>query len=340
MPHAEPAEPVQGYAETEPDEAPLPQTSALRRRLRTVRSRVDNLEVRRARIMMRQLREAPVDVLAVGDSVWAFTAPYDEDQRHLAGMISGALGSGISMHAAVGAGYNANLIDAYLGLAQRGGFRPKVVVVPLTWRLVTVAWGEHPNYTYREAVQAINRMPGDIPLWRIRKAVRPASAAQFKAYDQVEITAFDETAPIGDFRRRLKQPERFGLDQAAREKLAYAFHHGEQVGPDAPRLEAVRQLGRRIASMGSRVVAYETGLLLERGEQIHGPAFRTQALANAKSLRDAFEEGFGGSAEILQTAASFSAEEFIDPEDGIEHYNAVGRLRLSELIADAVKRAL
>jgi hypothetical protein len=255
-------------------------------------------------------------------------------------MIAHDLGSEISMHAVVGAGYNANLIDAYLGLAQRGGFRPKVIIVPLTWRLVTVAWGEHPNYTYREAAKAINRMPGDIPLWRIRKAVRAASAADFDAYDKIEITVFGETAPIGDFRRRIKQPERYGIDRAGREKLAYAFHHGEQVGPDAPRLEAVRQLGRRIASMGSRVVTYETGILLDRGEELHGPVFRTQTLQNHASVREAFQEGFGASVEILQTGAVFPNEEFIDPEDGVEHYNAAGRLRLNELIVDAVKRAL
>jgi hypothetical protein len=316
------------------------QVSALRRRVRVLRRRLDNIEVRRARIMMARLRESPVDVLAIGDSVWAFTASYDEDQRKLAQMIDDDLGPEISMHSVVGAGYNANLIDAYLGLAQRGGFRPKVVVVPLTWRLVTVAWGEHPNYTYREAVKAINRMPGDIPLWRIRKAVRPASAADFEAYDKLEITAFGETAPIGDFRRRLKQPERFGLDRAGREKLAYTFHHGEQVGPDAPRLEAVRQLGRRIASMGSRVVTYETGIMLDRGEELHGSVFRTQTLENHKCVGDAFQEGLGDSVEILQTGAMFSNEEFIDPEDGVEHYNAVGRLHLNELIVDAVKRAL
>lgn len=328
-------EPAEELAPTQP-----PQVSAMRRRARVLRRRLDNLEVRRARRMMARLRESPVDVLAIGDSVWAYTAPYDEDQRHLAEMIADNLGSEITMHAAVGAGYNANLIDAYLGLAQRGGFRPKVVVVPLTWRLVTVAWGEHPNYTYREAVKAINRMPGDIPLWRIRKAVRPASAGDFDAYDKIEITAFGETAPIGDFRRRLKQAERFGLDRAAREKLAYAFHHGERVAPDAPRLEAVRQMGRRIASMGSRVVTYETGLLLERGEELHGPVFRTQSLESHKAVRDAFQEGFGDSVEILQTGASFSTEEFIDPEDGVEHYNAAGRLHLTELIVDAIKRAL
>ena len=221
-------------AETEPadglEEAPPPRDSVLRRKLRTVRRRVDNLEVRRARVMMRALRESPVDVLAIGDSMWAYTAPYDQDQRHLAAMITHGLGDEITMHGVVDAGYNANLIDAYLGLAQRGGFTP-VLIVPLTVRRVTVAWGEHPNYTYRGAVQALSAMPGDIPLGRIRKAVRRPTVADFEAYDKLEITAFGETAPIGDFRLRLKQPERFGLDREGREKLLYAFHHGESIGP-------------------------------------------------------------------------------------------------------------
>ena len=202
--------------ETGLDEAPTPRVSALRQRLRVVRNRLDNLEVRRARKMMGQLRESRVDVLAIGDSTWSFTAPYDEDQRHLAAMITHDLGSDISMYGVVGAGYNANLIDAYLGLAERGGFRP-VVILPLTVRLVTVAWAEHPNYHYRGAVTAINKMPGDIPLARIRKAVKPPTPSDFAAYDKVEITAFGETAPIGEFRRRLKLPERFRLDYEASE---------------------------------------------------------------------------------------------------------------------------
>jgi len=327
-------EPDEELAPTEP-----PQASALRRRVRVVRNRLDNLEVRRARKMMNQLRESQVDVLAIGDSMWAFTAPYDEDQRHLAAIITHDLGPEVTMHGVVGAGYNANLIDAYLGLAQRGGFRP-VVIVPLTVRLVTVAWGEHPNYTYRGAVSAISQMPGDIPSWRIRKAVRPNSAADFAAYDKLEITAFGETAPIGDFRRRLKQHGEFGLDREGREKLLYAFHHGERVGPDSPYLEAVRQLGRRIASMGSPVVAYETAVPIMRGEELHGPVFRTQTLANQKAVRDAFQEGFGDSVDILRTGAIFSTEEFIDPEDASEHINAAGRRRLSELIVDATRQHL
>lgn len=289
--------------------------------------------------MMGRLRESPVDVLAIGDSMWAFTAPYDEDQRHLAAMIAHDLGSEITMHGVVGAGYNANLIDAYLGLAQLGGYRP-VLIVPLTIRLVTVAWSEHPNYAYRGAVKAINQMPADGPLWRIRKAVRPSSAADFEAYDKLEITAFGETASIGDFRQRLKQPERFGLDREGRERLLYAFHHGERVDPDAPPLEAIRQLGRRVASMGSPVVAYETAVPVVRGEELHGPVFRTQTLENQQCVRDAFQEGFGDSVEILQTGATFPSSEFIDPEDASEHLNAAGRLRLTELIANAARHAL
>lgn len=325
---------AQGPGPTQP-----PQVSALRKKVRVLRNRLDGPEVRRARIMMDALRTSPVDVLAIGDSMWAFTAPYDEDQRHLAAMITHDLGSDIRMHGVVGAGYNANLIDAYLGLAQRGGFRP-VVIVPLTLRLVTIAWGEHPNYTYRPAVNALNQMPGDIALRRIRKAVPPASASDFAAYDELEITAFGETARISDFRQRLKQPERFGLDREGREKLLYAFHHGEQILPDAPHLEAIRRLGRRIASMGSPVVAYETAVPVVRGEELHGPVFRSQTLDNQKVVRDAFQEGFGSPVEILRTGTIFSTDEFIDPEDASEHINAAGRLRLSDLIANAAKDAL
>lgn len=331
MEHTEPSE--------ELTEEPPQQASALRRRLRVVRNRLDNLEVRRARKMMRQLRESHTDVLAIGDSMWAFTAPYDVDQRHLAGMLADGMGSDVSTYGVVGAGYNPNLIDAYLGLVQRGGFHP-LVIVPLTVRLVTMAWGEHPNYTYRGAVAALNKMPGDIPLSRIRKAVKPASAADFEAYDRLVITAFGETAPVGDFRRRLKRPEQFGLDREGREGLLYAFHHGEVVSHDAPHLEGVRRLGRRLADMGVRVVAYETAVPVERGEELHGPVFRTQTLSNQESVRTAFQAGFGGPVEILRTGTIFPSAEFIDPEDGSEHLNAEGRLRLSELIVDATKRAL
>lgn len=316
-----------------------PQASGARRRARVLRNRLDNLEVRRARIMMERLRTGTVDVLAIGDSTWAFTAPYDEDPRHLAVMVADGLGDTTTMHAVVGAGYNANLIDAYLGLAQRGGFRP-VVIVPLTVRLVTVAWGTHPNYTYRGAVSAIGQMPGDLPLRRIRKAVRPPSVADFDAYDSLTISAFGETAPIRDFRRRLKQPEAHGLDREGREKLLYAFHHGEQVAPDSVYLEAIRKMGRRIAGMGSPVVAYETPVPVIRGEELHGPEFRRRALANQESVRQAFREGFGGPVEILETGTIFPTEEFIDPEDASEHVNARGRSRLADLIVEATNRAL
>jgi hypothetical protein len=329
-----------GMQQTELAEEPAPpQASLARRKARVLRNRLDNLEVRRARIMMKQLRSSSVDVLAIGDSTWTFTAPYDEDKRHLAAMITHGLGSTITMHGVVGAGYNANLIDAYLGLAQRGGFRP-VVIVPLSVRLVTVAWAMHPSYTHAAAASALRGMPGDIPLWRIRKAVRRPSAADFAAYDDLTITAFGETAPIRDFRQRLKQPERYGLDREGREKLLYAFHHGERVDPDGPFLPAIRQLGRRIASMGCPVVAYETAIPVMRGEELHGSEFRVRAEENQELLRQAFREGLGGPGEILQTGMIFPTEEFIDPEDGSEHINAKGRLRLTELIVDATVRAL
>lgn len=307
--------------------------------VRRLRDRIDDLEVRNGRRLVRALKsDAPPDVVAFGDSNWLFRAGYDTDQRNLPTMLAAELGT-TSMHLCASAGYYPTLFRAYVRLIEQSDHRP-VVIVPLCARLLSVAWSTHPRYTYAKAIEYLEGVEPGRPVRSIRASFPPPPAEDFARYGKTVIETWAGAMSIDDLRAPILDPEGHGLDETERRRYLYAYHHGERIDPGAHTVAEVERLGRALRALGAPVVAFETTVPVDEGVALWGEQFRENAEHSFALMRQAFRRGYGDEIDIIESGLICPRDEFIDPADGTEHLNQHGRMRIAALLADAVDAAI
>jgi hypothetical protein len=306
---------------------------------RRARARLDNPEVKGARVLLSALRESPPDVLYLGDSTTSFVSATDVDRRRLYRMIGDSLGDGVTMHTLHGGSYNPALFNEFLRLAAASPHRP-VVVLPLCIRVRTLPWIEHPIFGHKQATRYLTSVAQGTPAWRVRAGFPRPTAAQFAEFYQLPHPTWAGELTVGDYIQTLKNAKAAGLSEADRVRLLYAYHHGGRIEAGTEHLAAVSALGATLRGLGCEFFAYQTPVPVQTGTELYGPEFDELARHNFGLLQEAFLAGAGEQASVLQTGLDFTAEEFIDPQDASEHLNQQGRARLAELIATQVTERL
>ncbi len=298
--------------------------------LRRGRARVDNREVREGRNLARLIRGGPLDVLLFGDSVAAFTAPYDADPRPLHTMMRDAFGQDVTSHAVFGAGFKPLLFEAYARQLE-GHPSPPLVIIPLMPRLSSFPWVEHPVYGHRRATRFLSTVDGSTPLNKIRTGFPAPTQADFDRFHELRFTTWAGDLRIGDYIRQLKGGDLSELDAA---KLLYAYHYGGTLDADSAPVDALRSLGQRLRGLGAQVIVYQSPLPVEKGVELHGEAFRDLAERNFEVLETAFTTGYG-EVPVVRIGLESPTSHFVDWRDGTEHLNEVGR----SSVVDAVMAA-
>lgn len=316
----------------------------LRVRLRSAKADVrrhlnqlDNEEVRWARKVASLGRKDHLDVLHLGNSTveW-IDATADIDRRPLHVMLAEEMAEPKHYLALYGGSYDAELHDAYLQFALRVA-EPKVVIVPLWYRGRFRPWREHPTFSRDEAAEIIASLPADAPWWRIRGRIpRPAQDA-WAQYQAIPFETFAGLLRIGDYTKRLKDPDFARDDPVGRAKLFFAYHLSHRIEDDLPELAAVTRLGAHLKKSGIPIVAYENPIPIDGGVGHWGRDFREVAEANFADLHQAFRAGYGP-VEILSTGMTIPADEFLDPRVADEHLKDRGRRRLRDAIVDGIAK--
>jgi hypothetical protein len=294
-------------------------------------ARIDNPEVRKARTLVRLARTGPLDILVLGDSAASFVAPYDTDKRPLRRMFADAFGPEVATHAVHGGSYNPLIFNEYVRMLEGQPTRP-VVVLPLTVRVRTLPWIEHPLYGHKRASQFLSTVDATTPPRRIRKGFVPPSAEEFAQFYALPFATWAGDLTIGDYVQPLKRKDVTGDDAA---RLLYAYHHGGEIVPGAP-LDKLREMGERLRRLGLPVVAYQTPVPVQRGVELHGPQFHELAEHNFAVIEQAFVSGYGD-LPIARTGLTAPTAHFIDWRDGSEHVNEHGRSALTAAVLDAAK---
>jgi hypothetical protein len=307
-------------------------------RVRELRRRVDNPVVKSARLLVARFRTDPPDVLHFGASESIFIGRDDVDRRTLPQMVRDSLPEGATFYSVAGAGYHPELFKSYLQLIA-GTPRKPVVVIGLAVRLGLMPWSEHPQYGHQRALAAVRKLDPDAPLWRMRKAIRPATDRQMAAYDRRPWESLAGTLTIGEYRIPLKDPAKHGLTPAEATRLFYAYHHGAVIDPDDPWLDGVTALGRTLRDMSIRAVPYHIPIPVEEGNRIYGDIFAERVIGNLNRMEEAFTRGYGP-VEFAPTGTALESADFLDPADAVEHFNERGRAKLTALIAPMVNAHL
>jgi hypothetical protein len=311
--------------------------SQLRLRLgppvRRWRKRLDNPEVRLARLLAERLRSAPPDVLHLGASEAQYVGPNDVDQRTLPVMMAEALAPDLTLYSVNNAGYHPKMFSAYLNVVGASPVRP-IVVLSLTVRFGFTPWALHPEYGFARSLRALTRIKPGSPPWRFRAPVRLTRASDFLALDQMAYPTLGGTRTIGEFRHALKRDSGSDLIGEERTRVLYAYHQGGVVSEQY--LADVTALGAQLRALGLKAVVYHTPTPIDRGVELHGDGFRTRVIENLGRIDEAFRAGYGP-IDILQTGPMLSSAEFINPDDAIEHANELGRHRMTDMITQAIR---
>lgn len=295
-------------------------------------SRFDNAEIRKGRTLARKARNDSLDVLLFGDSLTSFTAPYDSDRRPFHRMLKDAFDPSLSFHAVHGGSFNPLLLNQYVRLLEAGRARP-LVVLPLTVRVRTLPWMEHPAYGHRQASDFLASLDPSAPLRRIRKGLPVPPPEEWDRFYELPFPTWAGDLTIGEYVRPLRgRLLSEDLDDA---RLLYAYHHGGQILPGEP-LDAMQELGERLRRLDVPVVAYQTPVPVEKGVELHGPGFRELAERNHALLEEAFLAGYG-EAPVVRSGVSIPTRDFIDWRDGSEHVNQQGRLFIVDQVAEAAR---
>lgn len=310
----------------------------LRRRLgptyRDWRTRLDHPDLKEARLLIETLRSKPVDVLHLGASESLFISPHDEDTRTLSQMLRDGLAPDLSLHSIAGAGHNPELQKMYVDILACSPQRP-ILIMFLPLRFGFPPWRLHPDHSHIRPMKALRRIPPQSPPWRFHAYVPPSKKSDFTRFNQIEFRTLDGTASIGELRGQWRHPEQFGLTPEEHIRRTFSFLHGG-IDPLTPAfLKTITDLAGRARDLGLPVVAYQPPMPIQRGTEVLGDALLELVIREYKAMDDAFIAGYGPS-PILRIGRSFETDEFIDPDDGVEHYSERGRKHLTELLVEAV----
>lgn len=303
--------------------------------VRRWRDRLDAPEIRQARMLAKRAREARPDVLYLSDSMAYFVSPKDSDVRQLRQMLADELEPELSVLTIGGGGYHPRMFASYARLYERVAHRP-IIIVPLSVRITDSAWLHHPGHGHPRATVQLEQLRGR-PAWRMRAMSSAPVAADMRRHDRRPHPSFaGDDLTIADYRRQLKDPAAAGLDHDAQQKLLYAFHHTHALQPGDDGLVNMTAMAATLREMNFPVVPYETPIPVQRGVEMFGPEFRTLAQHNLELMDDAFRRGYP-EADIVATGTIFETGEFLDPEDGSEHLNEIGRRKLLDAIVTQVR---
>ena len=246
-------------------------------------------------------------------------------------MLKDAFGPGVSTHAVHGGSYNPLIFNQFVRLLEGHPARP-LVILPLTVRVHTLPWIEHPLYGHRRASRFLSTVDATTPLRKIRKGFAVPAHAEFERFRSLAFPTWAGDLTIGDYIDRLKGKALDGDDAA---RLLYAYHHGGEIVLGAP-LDRLRELGIRLRGLGVPVIVYQTPVPVEKGVELHGPSFLELAERNFAILEDAFVSGYGD-VPVAPTGLSVPTKDFIDWRDGSEHLNDRGRSPIATAVVEAAK---
>lgn len=306
---------------------------ALRGRLRGLRDRwVDQtlVQVEAARLA---LTRGSGDVLLLGESSCLSWAHSDADTTLLPELI--AQRTGRPTVTVAGAGYDARMFDAVLGVLEQLPHRPRAVVVAVNVRTNTALHvTDHPIYGHARSRAALARLA---PIRRVRALGRRGSVprrGEMEAFRARPVATRWALAPtIGDYLTRLEGagPPPWPVET---ERLRFDYFHGEEVRPENPGLAALTAFGRRLSEYGVPAVAYWAQPPVARGETLFPGEFAEHMHRNRVAVEAALLAGAPGLGGLLHPALDDS--DFQDFRNGTEHYSFNGR----RLVADAIAASL
>lgn len=305
-----------------------------RAELRLLRNHVIDQQLKQLNQLRTQIRNG-LDVLVLGDSSCLFGRPGDADPALIPELISRELG-GASIGLLAGPGYSSRVHAEVLRILGTLDERPKYVVSSVCVRTVTsIHVTLHPHYCYQHSLGLMADITSARrPIRSFGRGSRP-TPEQYAEWRALPVmTKWRRGSTIGEFRSQL---EKKGPHPWPREleQVLFDYFHGEIITPDNQGLHWARELGRQIAAYGVPTASYLTAAPVERGEMNFPGEFAELAETNVALVKGAIQETAGDSWRFVD--AGLVDEDFVDSQDGVEHFALSGRLKIARNVAASLR---
>jgi hypothetical protein len=304
---------------------------------RVTRDRLVDQQLRQLRERIRTVRRGGTDVLYLGESSTFHIDPRDTDRRTLPDMVGDD--SGMPITPFWGPGYGPALWGEFIRVLATLEARPRAVVLPMVIRTTALHLRVHPVYAYPQSLARMREVHDADA--RIRPWGRWTHAAQedYARFEALPVqTRWGGERTLGDWRQHLRGAKH-RLDDVDFRRTLFDYFHGEVIAEDNPGVLAWRRFGEQLRDYGVPVVSYWTPVPLEAGEELFPGEFREQVERNLAVIDRAFLDGAGPVARPMRPDL-VPDDEFIEPRDGTEHLNQLGRLRLARGIVSGLRERL
>lgn len=305
-----------------------------RHRIRSLRNRLVDQQLRQLEQLRRRVLQG-VDVVVLGDSSCLFGAPGDPDPAMIPELIGRELG-GASVATIAGPGYSARMHAEVLRILGTLDRRPEFVVSSICVRTnISIHVTRHPVYEY---AHSLAEMAGITSVSRRIRSLGRGYQPTEEDYERFRAlpvrTRWSGDTTIGAFRNQLQGlgPHPWPPDK---ERLLFDYFHGELFSPETPGLVHLRELGHRFKDYGVPAVSYLTAVPLERGEHNYPGEFAQLARANVSLVADTIAADAEPVWQLVD--ASLVDNDYVDSQDGVEHFALSGRLKIARAVATALR---
>ena len=287
------------------------------------------------------LRQAPTDVVILGDSVTDFVARGDVDRESLAFKLRTGLPGCTSVNLARSAHHVEIFEPVVRFVSANPATKPRLVVVPLNLRSFSNSWIRHPAYRFEElrrllvndhAVYDHAHAPLAVFQW-----YRGVEGSQVE-YDRAPALDGDRVvATLGQMNRVVAYGAPGPSAHEKRMRAAFVMRYAQRIATTDDRVAAVRRLAALLNARGIAGLFYLTPVDVETAERYAGPRIRAQIAANGRLLAGVLaREGF----EVYDWSLRFGGSHFSWILYPNEHLNERGRRELANLLVPAARDTL
>ena len=193
----------------------------------------------------------------------------------------------------------------------------------------------HPQYCYKHSLARMADITSARrPIRSFGRGSRP-TPEQYAEWRALPVTTkWRRGSTIGEFRSQLekKGPRPWPREL---EQVLFDYFHGEIITPDNQGLQWAREFGRQVARYGVPTVSYLAAAPVERGELNFPGEFAELAQTNVALVKSAIQETAGDNWRFVD--AGLVDEDFVDSQDGVEHFALSGRLKIARNVAAALR---
>jgi hypothetical protein len=241
--------------------------------------------------------------------------------------------------------YHMKIYYSMLATLQKMDRRPGLVVLPVNLRSFSPQWDFEPSWQFEEEIRALRNFAGIPQEQESSLGISPNGSGTGEQYERFDALAvdypFSPFKRIGEFRLLISAKPATKMQADFRMQQIFVFHYLHPLLPDHPKVTFLKRIIALLKDMDIALLAYVTPVNYQGGERYLGEQFTTLLRANVQTIRGCFlPHPDAKNLCFLDLSELLTSDYFFHLDEPSEHLNERGRARLSQTIAENVRKMI